>query len=42
MASAAYRFNEKAMAYVSYSEAFKGGGWNSHFNTCQILEPCVV
>jgi len=41
-ASAAYRFNEMAMAYVSYSEAFKGGGWNSHFNTCQILEPCAT
>jgi iron complex outermembrane receptor protein len=34
-ASAAYRFNEQAMVYVSYSEAFKGGGWNSHFNRPQ-------
>jgi len=41
-ASAAYRFNEQAMAYVSYSEAFKGGGWNSHFNTCQVIDPCFA
>jgi len=41
-ASAAFRFSDQAMAYLSYSEAFKGGGWNSHFNTCQILEPCAT
>ncbi len=41
-ASAAYTFNENAMMYVSCAEAFKGGGWNSHFNTCQILEPCAT
>jgi iron complex outermembrane receptor protein len=43
-ASAAYRWNENAMTYLSYSEAFKGGGWNSHFNTCQLPpadDPCV-
>jgi len=27
-----YRFNDSAMIYLSYSEGFKGGGWNSHFN----------
>jgi iron complex outermembrane recepter protein len=31
-ASLAYRWTEDAMTYVSYSEGFKGGGWNSHFN----------
>ncbi len=41
-ASVAYRMNDDAMLYVSYAEAFKGGGWNSHFNTCQILEPCAT
>ena len=41
-ASASYRWNEQAMTYISYSEAFKGGGWNSHFNTCQILDPCAI
>ena len=25
-------WNESAMSYLSYSEGFKGGGWNSHFN----------
>ena len=37
-----YRWNEQAMTYFSYSEGFKGGGWNSHFNTCQILVPCAA
>jgi iron complex outermembrane receptor protein len=41
-ASAAYRFNDQAMGYISYSEAFKGGGWNSHFNTCQVIDPCFA
>jgi iron complex outermembrane receptor protein len=31
-ASIAYRWTDNAMTYVSYSEGFKGGGWNSHFN----------
>jgi iron complex outermembrane receptor protein len=31
-ASLAYRWSEQGMGYVSYSEGFKGGGWNSHFN----------
>jgi len=42
MASLKYAFSNDAMMYLSYSEAFKGGGWNSHFNTCQILEPCAT
>ena len=25
------------MVYLSYSEGFKGGGWNSHFNS--VLTP---
>ena len=37
-----YRWNEQIMTYFSYSEGFKGGGWNSHFNTCQILNPCAT
>src|SRR5512139_867529 len=28
-----YRINREAMVYASYSEGFKGGGWNSHFNS---------
>jgi iron complex outermembrane receptor protein len=31
-ASLSYRWSDEAMTYVSYSEGFKGGGWNSHFN----------
>lgn len=31
-ASIAYQFTDDIMAYASYSEGFKGGGWNSHFN----------
>jgi iron complex outermembrane receptor protein len=42
MGSLKYAFSDDAMVYLSYSEAFKGGGWNSHFNTCQILEPCAT
>lgn len=30
-----YRPNEQAMFYASYSQGFKGGGWNSHFNRPQ-------
>ena len=31
-ASLAYRWSEQGMAYLSYAQGFKGGGWNSHFN----------
>lgn len=31
-ANASYRFSPEFMAYMSYSEGFKSGGWNSHFN----------
>src|SRR5882672_11553944 len=31
------RFSDSAMMYLSYSEGFKGGGWNSHFNA--VLTP---
>lgn len=41
-AAASYRWNDQAMTYVSYAEAFKGGGWNSHFNTCQVMVPCFA
>jgi iron complex outermembrane receptor protein len=36
-ASLNFRWNRQAMTYVSYSEGFKGGGWNSHFNS--VLTP---
>ena len=36
-ASLNWRANESAMFYLSYSEGFKGGGWNSHFNA--VLTP---
>ena len=28
-----FQWNDEAMTYLSYSEGFKGGGWNSHFNS---------
>ena len=31
-ASLSYRWNNSLMTYFSYSEGFKGGGWNSSFN----------
>jgi iron complex outermembrane receptor protein len=31
-ASFAIEWTDRAMTYVSWSEGFKGGGWNSHFN----------
>lgn len=36
-ASIAYSWSDDAMTYLSYSEGFKGGGWNSHFNA--VLTP---
>jgi len=30
--SASYRWTDNIMTYVSYSQDFKGGGWNSNFN----------
>jgi iron complex outermembrane receptor protein len=36
-ASLQLNWNEDAMSYLSYSEGFKGGGWNSHFNA--VLTP---
>jgi len=36
-ASLTYRWSPQGMGYVSYSEGFKGGGWNSHFNA--VLQP---
>ena len=36
-ASLNYRWSPQAMTYLSYSEGFKGGGWNSHFNS--VLTP---
>jgi len=36
-ASLNYRWSPQVMTYVSYAEGFKGGGWNSHFNS--VLTP---
>jgi len=36
-ASVSFRITDSAMVYTSYSEGFKGGGWNSHFNA--VLTP---
>jgi iron complex outermembrane receptor protein len=33
--SISYRWNQSLMTYFSYSQGFKGGGWNSHFNRPQ-------
>ncbi len=35
--SLTFKWNDEAMTYLSYSEGFKGGGWNSHFNA--VLTP---
>jgi iron complex outermembrane receptor protein len=37
--SIAYHWSDNAMVYLSYSEGFKGGGWNSHFNA--VLAPAA-
>ena len=37
-ATASYRWNSSIMTYLSYSEGFKGGGWNTHFNRVQTAE----
>jgi iron complex outermembrane recepter protein len=31
-ANVSYRWSEGVMTYLSYSQGYKGGGWNSHFN----------
>lgn len=31
--SVSLKWNEEMLTYLSYSEGFKGGGWNSHFNS---------
>ena len=36
-ASFSVDWTDNAMTYLSYSEGFKGGGWNSHFNA--VLTP---
>ena len=36
-ASFSVEWTDSAMTYLSYSEGFKGGGWNSHFNA--VLTP---
>ncbi|HKE95361.1 MAG TPA: TonB-dependent receptor, partial [Povalibacter sp.] len=36
-ASLSFRWADGGMAYLSYAEGFKGGGWNSHFNA--VLTP---
>jgi iron complex outermembrane receptor protein len=36
-ATFAIQWNPDAMTYLSYSQGFKGGGWNSHFNA--VLTP---
>jgi iron complex outermembrane receptor protein len=37
-ASLNYRWNPSVMTYISYAEGFKGGGWNSHFNSVLTAE----
>ncbi|MFT5775475.1 TonB-dependent receptor [Hyphomonas sp.] len=34
-ATLSYRWNDEVMTYLSYSQGFKGGGWNAHFNAPQ-------
>jgi iron complex outermembrane recepter protein len=35
--SVSFRVTDTTMVYGSYSEGFKGGGWNSHFNSVLTL-----
>jgi len=37
-ASLQFQWTDEAMTYLSYSEGFKGGGWNSHFNSVLTAE----
>jgi len=39
-ASFSVEWTDSAMTYLSYSEGFKGGGWNSHFNS--IMTPAQL
>jgi iron complex outermembrane receptor protein len=36
--SVSFKWTDDAMTYASYSEGFKGGGWNSHFNAVLTAE----
>lgn len=40
--SVSYRWSDLTMTYVSYSEGFKGGGWNSHFNAPQTAQQLAL
>lgn len=37
-AELSYEFAHDSIVYASYTEGFKGGGWNSHFNVPQTQE----
>lgn len=41
LAGAQYRFTDAAFGYFSYSEAFKGGGFNSRFVAAEPVDPAI-